>query len=198
MREEKHNKPMHKSCRSNLDLEVGRDGESVTVPGRVVPSRTATASLAASPSDRAWLPRPPRTCLGLGSVAISLSPLPGWIGPTSIPQFLSVLSVGQLLPCCTRRCVNQLRNPYRTTSTPELSFHFLHFLRGLLGTRLTREGRRGVWTACWKAGSCREVSHPRQLWKARPHCIWDLFICREAFLWRDNAKRMSINCKAKA
>lgn len=55
-----------------------------------------------------------------------------------------------------------------------------------------------MWTGCWKAGSCRQESHPGQFWKARPHCIWDLFICCEAFLWRDNAKRMSINCRAKA
>lgn len=83
-------------------------------------------------------------------------------------------------------------------AVPAPSFHpILHFLRRLLRNELAGEGRRGIWPGCWKAGSCREVSRPSQLWKARPHCIWDLFIFCEAFLWRDNAERMSINCRAK-
>lgn len=42
------------------------------------------------------------------------------------------------------------------------------------------------------------MSHACQLRRARPRCIWDLFICCGAFLWRANAKRIYINCRAKA
>lgn len=105
VREEKHNKPMHKSCRSNLDLEVGREGGSVTVPGRVVPRRTATVSLAASPSDRAWLLCIPPDLLepALGWAVLLPACLPYQDGLVLHLCLSFSLYMGELQPCLAAR-----------------------------------------------------------------------------------------------
>lgn len=75
VRAEKGNKLRHKSCVSSLALEVGRDGGSVTVPGRLIPLGTPTVIPAGSAS-RADQIQAPQTLLG----GVSLSPDPTALG----------------------------------------------------------------------------------------------------------------------
>lgn len=130
-------------------------------------------------------PGPPRTHPGLGRSYISM------------PQFLSVPGGVTAVPCCTGRCGNQLRNPSLDTSATgpcqhPASTQFSTFFTDCWGP--SSLGRAGE--ACGQDAGRLEVAEkcPTQ---ARPHCIWDLFICCKAFLWRDNAERMSVNCRAK-
>jgi len=122
VREEKHNKPKHKSCVSNLDLEVGRDGGSAAVPGRLVPSSTAGAFLATLHPERTQPGSPvhPQTSMNLPWAGqgdcelVSLTKMgPSYI---SVPQFLFVHGGITALPCCRGQCGSQPRNPSHNTS----------------------------------------------------------------------------------
>lgn len=176
MRVGKHNKPKHKSCVSNLDLGAGRDC------GCVLWRAAAASCLCCIQSCLS--PAPPTRC--------------PCVCPTS--QFLLVHGEGgKLHRAMWESAQASAAQSQHHGAMAALSFQpVLCFLHQPLGTDLTGEGRGGVLRGCCKAGGCRGASHPSQLWKARPCCIWDLFICCEGFLWRDNAKRISINRRAKA
>lgn len=158
---------------SRLGLEVGRDGGSVTVPGRLVPLGTPTVIPAGSASraEQIQVPHPPPDPPGRGELVPR--------SYSSMPQFLFAHKG------VTAQWGLQPRNPS------------LHTSATVPAPASTQSSACGGDREEGKAfGSGRDVSHPRRLWKARPCCIWDLFICRGAFLWRDNAERLSVNCRA--